>query len=208
MNKKIIVNELSSWPDVILGIVLGIIIMVLSLIVVIKISDLFPDMPIGFSLLIFFGGLIGPCWIFIYVWFKIRIRRKKIAVTPILDVDEKVPISEEQKEILDGVEGAGKLQDIVTGSGGLLTDIARTAILSAARKGSHIKYTLCEEGIVLYQGSNGYLHHWRRIGELTADLKNKQFEFTPIGRKVKLILSAPNNFEETKQVLSKYIEVH
>ena len=58
MNKKIIVNELSSWPDVILGIVLGIIIMVLSLIVVIKISDLFPDMPIGFSLLIFFFDLI------------------------------------------------------------------------------------------------------------------------------------------------------
>lgn len=206
MDKKIIVNEMGGRIDIILGMFFGFIIAILSFMVGIKLSDMFPDIPIAFGLLTLLILLVGPMSIFMYFWFKIR--RKRTAVTPILHVDEKIPISQEKKEILDGVEGAQNLQGLITGSGGLLTEIAKSAMISAAKRDTHVKYTLCEEGIVVYQKSSGNLCRWNRIRKLTVDPKNKRFEFTVRGGIGKWNIITPNKFEETKQVLSKYIEVH
>jgi hypothetical protein len=124
-------------------------------------------------------------------------------VAPILHVDEKIPISKEQKELLDGVDGAQKLQGIITGSGGLLPELAMNAMLSAARNGAHVKFTICKEGMVLYNGFAANLYRWRNIRNLKADSKNKQLEFKCRG--IKFNLYTPNKYEETTQVLHKYI---
>ena len=208
MNNKIMVRELPNILSTILAIFLAIGIAGLSLIVALKLSDIFPDIPIGFGILIFFVVLCCPFIIFLLIWFYIT--RKKIAVTPILHVDEKIPISKEQKAILDNVEGAERLQELkefVSGSGSLLTGLTKTVMLAAAKKGTHIKYSLCEERIILYGGPFSNLFRWKRIRKLTADPKNKQFEFTARGILAQYTSYAPNTFEETKQVLSKYIVV-
>ena len=205
MDKKIIARELASGRYAILFVFLSIVIVVISFMLALKISDIFPDIPIYFGIPGFFIITFGPMIICGYVFFKIV--RKKIAVTPILHVDEKIPISKEQKEILDNVEGAQKLHGIVgivTGSGGLLTELTMTAMLSAAKKGTHVKYTICDEGIVLYSASIVNLYRWKNIHQLKADSKNKQLEFKARGAKYNLY--SPNKFDETKQVLHKYIE--
>ena len=208
-NNKIIVNEMVSGLNLMLGMVFGFIIAIIFFMVGIKLSDIFPDIPIGFGILILVIFLVGPMAIFMYFWSKIT--RKRIAVTPILHVDEKVPISKVQKETLDNFEGARLSKEVVSvirgGSVNLLAGVAQTAIIAAAKRDAHVKYTLCEEGIVVYRRSSGSLCSWKRISKLTSDPKNKQLEFKVRGVIGKWNIFTPNKFDETKQILSKYIEV-
>jgi hypothetical protein len=70
-----------------------------------------------------------------------------------------------------------------------------------------VKFTVCEEGIVLYRTGRADLVRWRRIRDLKANDESRQFELTiktMVGRDS---FSAPDRFDEVKRMLSEHIVV-
>ncbi len=204
MKDRLVAREIVGGVDRAIGALLTVMVMLASLAAALWLSEVFPDMPIQFAIPIFFIVFICPGVAFGLVWMKMR--RKKVVVTPFLQVDEATPISKEQQEVLDRVEGAQQLQGLIVG-GGLVTDLAQSALLAAAKKGTHSRFTLCQEGLVWYRGSSANFIPWRRIGSVSADGKNKQFELTLRGVAGKLNLITPNKYDDVKNVLSAHTVV-
>lgn len=122
-------------------------------------------------------------------------------------MEKKIRTSKEQKEMANNLESTQTIQGLISGSGDLLTDIAVAVLIELIKKGRQTKYTLCEEGIVLYKWLSANLYPCRKIYKLKANPEVKQFEFNLRGIVGKLSILAPKNFDEVKIVLSVYIEL-
>ncbi len=70
-----------------------------------------------------------------------------------------------------------------------------------------LKFTVCEEGIVLYRSGRANLVRWGRIRDLKADRENQRFEFTLNRFLGKDSFSAPDRFDEVRRMLSQHLDV-
>jgi hypothetical protein len=86
--------------------------------------------------------------------------------------------------------------------------VLKAALASVAPERPCVKFTVCEEGIVMYRSGNAGLVRWGRIKEVRADDDGKRFEFTVRKTLGKDSFSAPDRFDEVKQMLSEHVPVN
>jgi len=80
--------------------------------------------------------------------------------------------------------------------------------LKLEEKPACVKFTLCEEGIVLYRSGRAGLVRWDNIHKLKAVNENKSFELTikkTLGRDSFL---ASDKFDEVRQMLSERVSLN
>ncbi len=154
-------------------------------------------------ILVFVG--IGVCPTAIVAWL-VSLGSKAMA-TPVLHVDGTVPAVD------TGAAGSEESQAV------LATHSETPFRVAALRKAAGVvlpqppegpvcvKFTVCEEGIVLYRSGRANLVRWGRIRDLKADRENQRFEFTLNRFLGKDSFSAPDRFDEVKRMLSQHLDV-
>jgi hypothetical protein len=132
---------------------------------------------------------------------------RKANVTPILHVDGTVSNMSKTPDS-PNVGFVSYVGDTTRLNKGRLGKVVGAFLSRREGEPTCIKFTLCEEGIVLYRSGHTGLVRWDRIHKLKADHENKSFELT-----VKMTLGkdsflAQDRFEEVRQMLSERISVN
>ncbi len=154
-------------------------------------------------MLVFVG--IGVCPTAIVAWL-VSLGRKATA-TPVLRVDGTVSAVDTGAADTSVPQAARATQSQTASRVGALRRAAGVVFPQSPEGAVCVKFTVCEEGIVLYRSGRPNLVRWGRIRDIKADRENQRFEFTLSRFLGRDSFSAPDRFDEVKRMLSQHLDV-